>query len=97
MSTELLQDTITAHGRAVVCEEAHYGDPTIVATTVGPRARDARGLARLSPHHPGAEVQWPVARAAPPAGGAAVVVVAARTRAAHGRGRTWLVPSRPGQ
>ena len=31
------------------------------------------------------------------AGGPAVVVVAARARAAHGRGRTRLVPSRPGQ
>ena len=46
-------------------KEDHYGNPATSATTVCPRAGDARGVARLSSHHPGAEVQWPVTRAAP--------------------------------
>src|SRR5262249_40059173 len=87
----------TTHDHDVVCEEDHYGDPTTGATAICPRARDAGGVARLSPHHPGAQVQWFSTRAAPPAGGAAVGVVPARTRATHGRRRTQLVPARPGQ
>src|SRR4029450_4620990 len=85
-----------AHGHDAVCEENYYGDPAPVATAVCPRAGDARAVARPPPPPPGAKVQWLIARAAPPAGGPAVGVVPARARAAHGRGRTQLVPSRPG-
>src|SRR5215475_2948931 len=84
------------HDHLSIGEEDHDGDPATCATAVCPRAENARGMARLSPPDPGAQVPWPVARAAPQAGGPAVGVIAARARAAYGRRRTELVSSRAG-
>ena len=44
------------HDHHSICEEDHDGDPATGATAVCPRAGDARGMARLSSHHPGAQV-----------------------------------------
>src|SRR4029453_15765192 len=83
--TLLRAQSFIGHDHHSLGEEKHDGDPAPGPTAVCPRAGDARGLARLSPPDPRAQVPWLVARAAPPAGGPAVGVVAARARAAPGR------------